>query len=176
MFCSTALVQTVSSALSRGELIKMHSPWWKSQGLGIPNLLLIQSWNFMWYGQAVIEVLRAVIFKVEQQHMHTVNSRCLIWKSNAYNPIKRRGKEPRVKLNSLPCSLKPFKTSLSRPDILPDIFMEDLSWAINICMRDITPGYHMLCHILYFGSLKRFWTWGTGFYERRTMQQTFHGM
>ncbi len=110
MFCSTALVQIVSSALSRGKLIKMHSPWWKSQGLGIPNLLLIQSWNFMWYGQAVIEVLRAVIFKVEQQHMHTVNSRCLIWKSNAYNPIKRRGKEPRVKLNRLPCSLKPFKT------------------------------------------------------------------
>lgn len=136
MFCSAALVQIVSSALSRGELIKMHSPWWKSQGLGIPNLLLIQSWNFMWYGQAVIEVLRAVIFKVEQQHMHTVNSRCLIWKSNAYNPIKRRGKEPQVKLNRLPCCLKPFKTSLSRLRIFCLIFSSRISAERSIFVRD----------------------------------------
>lgn len=125
MFCSAALVQIVSSAPSREELIKMHSPWWKSQGLGIPNLLLIQSSNFMWYGQAVIEVLRAVIFKVEQQHMHTVNSRCLIWKSNAYNPIRRRGKEPQVKLNRLPCWFKPEKTSLSRAEYFAWYFHQE---------------------------------------------------
>lgn len=40
-------------------------------------------------GQAVIEVLRPAIFKVEQQHMQIVNSRCLIWKSNTYNLIKK---------------------------------------------------------------------------------------
>lgn len=55
-------------------------------------------------GQAVI--LRLAVFKVEQQHMQIVNSRCLIWKANAYNLIKSGGKsELWEELNSQPSVL-----------------------------------------------------------------------
>lgn len=182
MFCSAALVQIVSSALSREELIKMHSPWWKSQGLGIPNLLLIQSSNFMWYGQAVIEVLRAVIFKVEQQHMHTVNSRCLIWKSNAYNPIRRRGKEPQVKLNGLPCWFKPEKKSLSRREYFAWYFHQESQLSNQYFCTIINTRAAATCRMetccaTFHISVPLN---GPGFHEvshrGRTMEEIFHGM
>lgn len=59
-------------------------------------------------GQAVIEVLRLAVFKVEQQqqHMQIVNSRCLIWKANTYNLIKSEGKRKLwEELNSQPLVL-----------------------------------------------------------------------
>lgn len=57
-------------------------------------------------GQAVIEVSRLAVFKVEQQHMQIVNSRCLIWKANTHNLIKSGEKrELWEELNSQPSVL-----------------------------------------------------------------------